>query len=42
MSKRLLLGVISDISEAFRFLEGFSVDTEDCGFSIDTETVASL
>ena len=37
VSKRLLLGLISDISEAFRFLEGFAVDTEDCCFSVDSE-----
>ena len=41
MSKRLLLGLISDISGtgAFRFLEGFAVDTEDsvCCFSVDIE-----
>ena len=39
VSKRLLLGLISDISGsgAFRFLEGFTVDTEDCCFSVDIE-----
>ena len=39
VSKRLLLELISDISEPFRFLEGFSVDTEDavCCFSEDTK-----
>ena len=41
VSKRLLLGLISDvsISGAFSFLEGFAVDTEDsvCCFSVDIE-----